>query len=78
MVTFELRRIFHRILVKIEISELTAFGNVLMYDHIGFGFSDKPKKSFILDGETHFLDRHWLLILLSIILYFQPSEMELV
>ena len=32
--------------VKIEISELTAFGNVLMYDHIGFGFSDKPTKDF--------------------------------
>jgi len=31
---------------KIEISELTAFGNVLMYDHIGFGFSDKPPKDF--------------------------------
>ena len=38
--------------MKIEISELTAFGNVLMYDHIGFGFSDKPKKSFILDVEN--------------------------
>ena len=23
-----------------------------MYDHIGFGFSDKPKKSFILDVEN--------------------------
>ena len=33
-------------LSKIEISELTAFGNVLMYDHIGFGFSDKPTKDF--------------------------------
>ena len=33
-------------LSKIEISELTAFGNVLMYDHIGFGFSDKSTKDF--------------------------------
>jgi len=31
---------------KIDLSELQKFGNVLMYDHIGFGFSDKPAKDF--------------------------------
>ena len=31
---------------KVDITELTKFGSVLMYDHIGFGFSDKPKKDF--------------------------------
>ena len=31
---------------KIDMAELQKFGPVLLYDHIGFGFSDKPKKDF--------------------------------
>ena len=31
---------------KIDLSELQKFGNVLIYDHIGFGFSDKPATDF--------------------------------
>ena len=31
---------------KTDLNQLAKFGNVLLYDQIGFGFSDKPKVDF--------------------------------
>ena len=31
---------------KVDLEKLREYGNVLLYDQIGFGFSDKPTTSF--------------------------------
>ena len=31
---------------KVDLAKMQKFGHILLYDHLGFGFSDKPKTDF--------------------------------